>query len=55
MCVMKVMELTAFAGSAFYTLQIQGLACLVMGACIMSDNEAPELTLNGASTGPLKL
>ena len=38
--VMKVMELTAFSGGAFYTLQIQGLACLVMGACIMSDNEA---------------
>eukprot|EP00434_Breviolum_minutum_P023225 symbB.v1.2.020483.t1/scaffold1729.1/size181395/20 len=37
-----VMDLTSFSGGAFYTLQVQGLACLVMGACIMSENEATD-------------
>lgn len=35
------MDLTAFSGAgAFYGVQIQGLACLIMGACIMSESEA---------------
>lgn len=38
-----VMDLTAFScAAAFYTVQVQGLACLVMGACIMSEREAAE-------------
>lgn len=51
----KVMELTAFSGGAFYTLQIQGLACLVMGACIMSDNEARRSSTSNGLEGRQRL